>query len=136
MKRPNIRTMNQRTLDIMRQKWCTPENFNTNYKIWADGHVEAGIARLNPDYDPLDPLSEYIIFNEDRLRDAASFDEMKAESDTGKDRRSKAERVVVVGEGDDGECIGEPHTAPHRSIMSEQQNEFARRRAAPHQAAC
>ena len=104
--RPGVNTMNQSTLDVMRQSWCTPENFETNYKIWADVQVEAGIAYLNPKFDPLVPMSEYIFFHKERLRDAADFDEMKAEACTGRDRRSKAERVVVVGEQDGGECVG------------------------------
>eukprot|EP01046_Picozoa_sp_COSAG06_P002991 COSAG06_NODE_112_length_23474_cov_81.804458_5_plen_607_part_00 len=109
LQRPNVRTTNPRDLDAQRANWCTPENFEENYQIWADAHVAAGIAYVNPTFDAAcsdmdDPKSQQILFHADKLYRSASFDETRLEGDTGAGRKAKTERLVTVGD-DDGEAL-------------------------------
>ncbi|KAK3236187.1 hypothetical protein CYMTET_53657 [Cymbomonas tetramitiformis] len=55
--RYEIRTGNQRPLELTRAKWCTSENMQKHYEVLADALVEAKLAVRNPDFDESDPDS-------------------------------------------------------------------------------
>jgi hypothetical protein len=114
LKRPGIKTMDQKTLTCLRDKWCTAENFRRSYKVWGDAHVKHGIAYENntgperfdencTDFE--DPRSCQILFHKDKMKYSASFDETRVESDTGANRSNRSEQTVTVGEDDKGECL-------------------------------
>ena len=105
---PGIGTKAQRGLDAQRLKWCTADNFRQAYQNWEDVHVEAGIAYLNPKYNPEEPQSQRILFDPAELHRSASFDEVCLEGDTGQNRKNHSENTVTYssdGQVDDGESI-------------------------------
>ena len=110
LKEHGLSTGSRRDLDAQRKKWCTSENFAEHYKIYAQAHVDAGIAQWNLDYDETitdldDRNCEMIFYFEEEMWRSASFDESQAEGGTGKGRRNRSEATVRLV-GDDGECVG------------------------------
>ena len=79
LKRQGLLTGNLRPLEMARHQWFTEANLITYYDIAGGVLVNAGVAHVNPDYDPNAPFSmEYIIDHPQRI---ASFDETRVEMD-------------------------------------------------------
>jgi len=109
-------TGNQRALEATRAKWMTASNLFQTYQIWLQAHIDAGIAKVNDEYD-FDPKKagamrdagiEPVKWVISKLKYSASFDECGLDAATGNGnnaRKSRGERIVLAGDGDDGETV-------------------------------
>ena len=103
LKRQGLLTGNLRPLEMARHQWFTEANLITYYDIAGGVLVNAGVAHVNPDYDPNAPFSmEYIIDHPQRI---ASFDETRVEMDCTKGGKGNREKVIRNGIDDDGEGV-------------------------------
>ncbi|KAK3248159.1 hypothetical protein CYMTET_42368 [Cymbomonas tetramitiformis] len=98
-----MRTGNQRPLELTRGKWCTADNMHKHYEVVADALVEAKLAVPNPDFDESDPDSCKIHITKPKR--VLSFDETRLTMDCTESSKSKQERIVKPEKEDDGEVL-------------------------------
>ncbi len=65
--------------------------------------LKAGVAVLNPDFDPAVPYSQEILIT--RPERICSYDETKMELDCTKGGKGKSGRCPTTGPGDDGTVV-------------------------------
>ena len=103
LRRQNMLTGNERPLETTRRQWYSEENLCQYYEVAAGVLIDAGVAELNPDYDPSLPYMERVkITHPERI---ASCDETRIELDCTQGGKGRTDRVVRAGIEDDGECL-------------------------------
>ena len=103
LKRMEFTTGKLRPLEQTRAEWHTEENLAAYFDVARDVLLNAGVAELNPEYDPDVPYSEEIIITHpERI---CSYDETKMELDCTRGGSGKRDRFVRAGLEDDGESI-------------------------------
>jgi len=88
-------------LELTRAKWMTEANLNTYFVTARDLLVNAGVAEMNPDFDPTVPYSHEIIITKPEC--ICSYDETRMELDCtkagGKDKTittGKADKATII----------------------------------------
>jgi hypothetical protein len=91
------------SLEMTRHEWLTLGNLGTYFDVCAEVLVKAGVAHLNPNYDPNVKGSEPVFINKPHLN--ASFDETKVALDSTTASKGKQDRGLRAWMEDDGECF-------------------------------
>mmetsp|Transcript_20914 Transcript_20914/g.35020 ORF Transcript_20914/g.35020 Transcript_20914/m.35020 type:complete len:556 (+) Transcript_20914:920-2587(+) len=107
-------TGNKRPEELDRAKWCTAKNLLKHYDVVAQALLDAGIAVVNPEFDPLLPYDEDLpaeqqpkcqpIFITDPTR-IVSFDETSLSVDQTGTSKGSEERIVRDGVEDEGASL-------------------------------
>jgi hypothetical protein len=98
----NFRTGVERPIETTRNKWLIKlGNLETYFDVCLEVFVEAGVVRVNPDYDPNVEGSEPIFIG--KPHQIASFDETKVALDSTIISDGKQDRGLRAGVDNDGE---------------------------------
>ena len=97
--RQNMLTGSLRPLEGTREDWFTAENLRTYFEVTRDVLLNAGVAEVNPDFNPDEAYSqEIIITHPERI---CSYDETKLELDCTTGGKGRKERCIKDGRSDD-----------------------------------
>ena len=103
LKRMEFHSGSLRPLEQTRAAWYTPENLEIYFDVAKDVLINAGVAEVNPNYDPAVAYSEQIIITHpERI---CSYDETRMEMDCTDPTKGKTDRIVKAGMGDDGTTV-------------------------------
>jgi hypothetical protein len=92
-----------RPMELTIAEWFTTENLERYFDVAKDVRVTAGVAIVNPDFDPDEPHSEPIfITHPERI---SSYDETRMDPDCTKACGGNTDCIVKAGLGDDGTSI-------------------------------
>jgi hypothetical protein len=92
-----------RPLEQTRDKWNTEENLELYFAVARDLLLDAGVAIINPDFDPTIPYSqEILIIHPERI---CSYDETKMELDCTRAGRGNTDRTIRDTNKDDGTTL-------------------------------
>ena len=75
-------------------------------KFWLfakDSMLNAGVAIINPDYDPTEAYYQKILIT--HTERICSYDETRSELDCTRPRKGRGDRYIRDGKDDDGEVI-------------------------------
>ena len=102
LKRMEFGTGPLRPLELTRAEWYTEENLKLYFEVAMDVLLKAGVAELNPSFDPNVEFSQAIIITHpERI---CSFDETRVELDCTHGGKGKTDTYVRAGADDDGEA--------------------------------
>ena len=90
-------------LEDPRANWFTDENLTTYFEVARDVFINAGVARLNPDYDPNEPFSQEIMITAPKR--LCSYDERKMELNCTKASKGNIDRTIGNDPEDDNTAI-------------------------------
>lgn len=100
LERNGFLTGPMRPLEMTRAEWFTAENLEKYYRVAKDLLVDAGVAEINPHYDPnLEYSEEIVITHPERI---CSYDETKVELDCTSGGKGKTDTFIRDGRTDDG----------------------------------
>ena len=100
LERNNFLTGPMRPLEMTRAEWFTAENLAKYYEVAKGVLLKAGVAELNPSYDPsLEYSEEILITHPERI---CSYDETKVELDCTSGGKGKTDTFIRDGPTDDG----------------------------------
>jgi hypothetical protein len=102
-RRHNFLTGAERPLEMTRHEWLTLGNLETYFVVCAEVLVKAGVAHVNPSYDPNVKGSELVFIDKPHL--VASFDETKVALDSTTASKGKQDRGLRAWVEDDEECF-------------------------------
>jgi hypothetical protein len=88
---------------MTRHEWLTLGNLETYFDVCAEVFAKAGVARVNPDYDPNVKGSEPIFI--DKLHLISSFNGTKVALNSTTTSKGKQDRGLRAGVEDDGGCF-------------------------------
>ena len=102
LRRMEFLTGHLRPLEQTRADWYTPENLKTYFDVAKGVLIKAGVAVLNPDFDPEKPYSEELIIT--KPGQIGSYDETRVELDCTRGGKGKKDRTLRV-QNDDGTTV-------------------------------
>ena len=103
LRRMDFLTGHLRPLEQTREEWYTEKNLETYFDIARDVFLNAGVAVMNPTFDPSEPYSEELnIVAPDRI---CSYDETRVELDCTDPSKGLTDRIVRAGPKDDGTSL-------------------------------
>jgi hypothetical protein len=101
--RQGMLTRHLRPLEMARHEWLTEQSLADYYKVAKGVLLKAGVARVNPDFQPDVPYSqEILITHPERI---IGYDETKLELECTKGGKGKEDMIVRVCHADDGEGV-------------------------------
>jgi len=105
-----------RPLKLTTKELYTAENLATYLNVSKGVILKAGVAVVNPDYDPEVPYSqEILIIHPDRI---CSYDETKMELDCTKGGKGRKDRTLKAGPDDDGSMVVTEMVARFRCLCA------------------